>query len=102
MAVGQETASPGAQKATSAACPLSATLRLSPPQDLRHRLSVFPQPPFFVEYTMSSKCFLRAGKECTGTSPNPLKVENQEPQAPPCSENGSSLVSASIRGPLHR
>lgn len=36
------------------------------------------------------------------TFPNPREVENQGPQAPPRSEHGSSLVSASIRGPPHR
>lgn len=105
MAVEQETAFPGAGRATLAACPPSAKLRLSPSGDLgpdpQQAQAAFPQPPFpSVEYTMSSKCFLGAGVYWYLS--RPPEGENQESQAPLCSENGSSLVSASIRGPPHR
>lgn len=74
--------------------PVTLALIRSRPQ------AAFPQPPFpSVEYTMSSKCFLGAGVYWYLSRP---PGENQESQAPLCSENGSSLVSASIRGPPHR
>lgn len=97
---------PGVGRDTSAAFPPSAGLRLSLPQDLHPdpqeapgKLPAFPQPPLpFAEHSMSPKCSLRASKECPGASPDPQKVENHGRRAPPCSGNGSSLVSPSIRG----
>ena len=63
------------------------------------QLPAFSQPPCpFIEHMVPPKCSFGASKECPGASPDPQKVENQGPWAPPCSGNGSSLVSPSIRG----
>lgn len=43
-------------------------------------------------------CASGSSKERPGASPDLWKAENQGPQAPPSSGNGSSLVSPSLRG----
>ncbi|VTJ62333.1 Hypothetical predicted protein [Marmota monax] len=99
MGVGEDTS---AAAPPSARAPASAHPGFYPNQQQApgSHCEPIPQPHSFSLNTPCPPSSLRANERFLGNSLQPKRIKKQEPWAPPCSGDGSSLVSPSSQRPF--